>query len=172
MMPSSSNLLALGLLNFFLADSRDGLGPFLDAYLSTKGWAPMDLGLRATIGGVLGLAAGMPAGALADHSHHKRLLVVAPVTLITLMSFFCLSYPSHWVVFSTQALAAVAGVLIGPAVAGITLGLVGAQRVVAAGHQLAVVPLAGDSLIGGSNPAPGPREQGNKGNRAPPRPLS
>jgi MFS family permease len=128
MKPSSSSLLALGLLNFFLADSRDGLGPFLDAYLSTKGWAPMDLGLLATIGGVLGLVAGMPAGALADHSHHKRLLVVAPVTLITLMSFFCLSYPSHWVVFSTQALAAVAGVLIGPAVAGITLGLVGAQR--------------------------------------------
>ncbi|MYM84555.1 MFS transporter [Duganella sp. FT50W] len=128
MRPSSSSLLALGLLNFFLADARDGLGPFLDAYLSTKGWSPMDLGLLATIGGVLGLVAGVPAGALADRSRHKRLLVAAPVTLITLMSLFCLVSPSHWVVFSTQALAAVAGVLIGPAVAGITLGLVGPQR--------------------------------------------
>ncbi|WP_202427715.1 MFS transporter [Duganella margarita] len=126
--PSRASLLALGLLNFFLADARDGLGPFLDAYLSTKGWAPMDLGLLATVGGVLGLVAGMPAGALTDRSHAKRLLVVAPVTLITLMSFLCLAAPSRWMVFSTQALAAVAGVLIGPAVAAITLGLVGAQR--------------------------------------------
>jgi MFS family permease len=126
--PSRANLLALGLLNFFLADARDGLGPFLDAYLSTKGWAPMYLGLLATVGGVLGLVAGMPAGALTDRSHAKRLLVVAPVTLITLMSFLCLAAPSRWMVFSTQALAAVAGVLIGPAVAAITLGLVGAQR--------------------------------------------
>ncbi|WP_202423886.1 MFS transporter [Duganella margarita] len=126
--PSRASLLALGLLNFFLADARDGLGPFLDAYLSTKGWAPMDLGLLATVGGVLGLVAGMPAGALTDRSHAKRLLVVAPVTLITLMSFLCLAAPSRWMVFSTQALAAVAGVLIGPAVAAISLGLVGAQR--------------------------------------------
>lgn len=126
--PSRSSLLALGLLNFFLADARDGLGPFLDAYLSTKGWAAMDLGLLATVGGVLGLVAGMPAGALTDRSHAKRLLVVAPVTLITLMSFLCLAAPSRWMVFSTQALAAVAGVLIGPAVAAISLGLVGARR--------------------------------------------
>lgn len=126
--PAAAGLLGLGLLNFFLADARDGLGPFLDAYLSTKGWAAIDLGLLATIGGVLGLLAGVPAGALIDRSHHKRLMVIAPVILITLMSFLCLAWPGRAMVFATQALAAVAGVLIGPAVAAITLGLVGAGQ--------------------------------------------
>lgn len=33
------SLLALAALNFFLADARDGLGPFLDAFLATRGWS-------------------------------------------------------------------------------------------------------------------------------------
>ena len=126
--PLGGRLVALAVLNFFLADSRDGLGPFLDAYLTTQGWRPMDLGLLATIGGVLGLAAGMPAGALADRSHHKRLMIIAPVTLITVMSMLCIAFPGRAVVFSTQTLAALAGVLIMPALSGITLGLVGPKR--------------------------------------------
>lgn len=126
--PPGGKLMALAVLNFFLADSRDGLGPFLDAYLTTQGWRPMDLGLLATIGGVLGLAAGMPAGALADRSHHKRLMIIAPVTLITVMSMLCIAFPGRAVVFSTQTLAALAGVLIMPALSGMTLGLVGPKR--------------------------------------------
>lgn len=34
---SDSSLLGLAILNFFLADARDGLGPFLDAFLATRG---------------------------------------------------------------------------------------------------------------------------------------
>ena len=41
------SLLALAVLNFFLADARDGLGPFLDGFLATRGWSPMALGLVA-----------------------------------------------------------------------------------------------------------------------------
>jgi MFS family permease len=80
---AAGSLVALGLLNFFLADARDGLGPFLDAYLSTKGWTALDLGMLATMGGVLGLLAGIPAGALADGSRRKRLLVIGPVLVMT-----------------------------------------------------------------------------------------
>ena len=35
---SDRSLIALAVLNFFLADARDGLGPFLDAFLATRGW--------------------------------------------------------------------------------------------------------------------------------------
>ncbi|MET0266296.1 MAG: MFS transporter [Duganella sp.] len=123
-----ASLAALGWLNFFLADARDGLGPFLDAYLTTRGWQPIDLGVLATIGGVIGLLAGVPAGAFADRSHHKRLMIIVPVLLITLMSFLCIAYPQHAVVFATQTVAALAGVLIAPALSGITLGVVGPAR--------------------------------------------
>jgi predicted MFS family arabinose efflux permease len=126
--PAGASLMALAALNFFLADARDGLGPFLDAYLSTKGWQSMDLGLLATAGGVLGLLAGIPAGALADRSRHKRAMIVLPVALITLAAFLCIAFPQRWVVFGTQAVAALAGVLIMPALVGITLGVVGPAR--------------------------------------------
>ncbi|MCV7435211.1 hypothetical protein [Mycolicibacterium bacteremicum] len=33
------SLVSLAILNFFLADARDGLGPFLDAFLATRGWS-------------------------------------------------------------------------------------------------------------------------------------
>nr|WP_315217922.1 MFS transporter [uncultured Duganella sp.] len=126
--PAAASLMALAMLNFFLADARDGLGPFLDAYLSTKGWQSMDLGLLATACGVIGLLAGLPAGALADRSRHKRAMIVLPVALITLGAFLCIAFPERWVVFGSQALATVAGVLIMPALVGITLGVVGPDR--------------------------------------------
>jgi len=34
---SDRSLVALAFLNFFLADARDGLGPFLDGFLATNG---------------------------------------------------------------------------------------------------------------------------------------
>ena len=43
------SLVALAFLNFFLADARDGLGPFLDGFLATNGWSPMTLGIIATL---------------------------------------------------------------------------------------------------------------------------
>ncbi|RYG63571.1 MFS transporter, partial [bacterium] len=52
---SGRSLVALAFLNFFLADARDGLGPFLDGFLATEGWSPMTLGIIATVSGVLGM---------------------------------------------------------------------------------------------------------------------
>ncbi len=49
------SLFALATLNFFLADARDGLGPFLDGFWRRKAGNPFSLGLVATIGGVLGM---------------------------------------------------------------------------------------------------------------------
>jgi len=58
------SLIALAALNFFLADARDGLGPFLDAFLATRGWSPFALGAIATVGGLIGLAVTPAFGAL------------------------------------------------------------------------------------------------------------
>ncbi len=119
------SLMALAALNFFLADARDGLGPFLDAYLITHGWSPFDLGVLATIGGLVGLAAGAPAGALVDSSRHKRLLVIVPIVIITALAFAAIAWPVKAVVFGGQLATALAGLTIGPAVMAITLGIAG-----------------------------------------------
>lgn len=119
------SLAALAVLNFFLADARDGLGAFLDGFLATHGWSPMTLGLLATIGGVLGMVATPLFGAWVDSSRHKRTLIVIPVVLITAAALWTLYTPNNWSVFGGQSATAIVGAIVGPALMGLTLGLVG-----------------------------------------------
>lgn len=120
-----ATLAALASLNFFLADARDGLGPFLDSYLITHGWSPFDLGVLATFGGIVGLIAGAPAGAFVDSTKYKRALIVGPIILITAVAFAPVLFPNGPVVFGTQILTAILGLTVGPALTGVTLGLMG-----------------------------------------------
>lgn len=122
---SDRSLFALAALNFFLADARDGLGPFLDAFLATKGWSTLTLGWIATIGGLIGLLATPICGALVDSSPWKRALIAGPVVLVTAAALVTLVFPDASVVWIGQVGTAVVGAVIGPALAGLTLGLVG-----------------------------------------------
>jgi len=119
------SLVALAVLNFFLADARDGLGPFLDAFLATNGWSPMTLGFIATVGGLIGLAATPICGALVDATPYKRALIAGPVVLVTVAALVTLIFPTVAIVWFGQIGTAVVGAVIGPALAGLTLGLVG-----------------------------------------------
>ncbi|QRI63784.1 MFS transporter [Shinella sp. PSBB067] len=122
---SDRSLVALAVLNFFLADARDGLGPFLDGFLATKGWSPMTLGFIATLGGLLGMIATPLFGAWVDASRHKRMLIIIPVVLITAAALWTLASPDNASVFGGQSATAIVGAVIGPALMGLTLGLVG-----------------------------------------------
>ncbi len=122
---SGRSLVALAFVNFFLADARDGLGPFLDGFLATNGWSPMTLGIVATLGGVLGLIATPLFGALVDASPHKRLLIILPVILVTAAALWTLASPGNASVFGGQSMTAIVGAVVGPALMGLTLGLVG-----------------------------------------------
>lgn len=129
--PSSEfrhSLIALSILNFFLADARDGLGPFLDGFLATRGWEPFTLGVIATIGGVLGMMTTPLFGALVDASTYKRTLIILPVILVTMMALWTLATPNGFSVFGGQSATAVVGAIIGPALMGLTLGFVGEER--------------------------------------------
>ena len=121
---------ALDAVNFFLADVRDGLGPYLAIYLvavrgPTHGWNEATTGLVMTIAGIAGLLATTPAGALVDRVRHKRALLVAAALLVTMASVALPLAQGFAAVAATQALAAVAGAAFAPAITGITLGIVG-----------------------------------------------
>ena len=122
---SDRSLFALAVLNFFLADARDGLGPFLDAFLATNGWSSMQLGIIATVGGLIGLAATPLCGALVDGTTWKRTLIAVPVVLVTIGALITLLFANEVVVWTGQIMTAVVGAVVGPALAGLTLGLVG-----------------------------------------------
>ena len=114
---------ALQSLNFFMADMQAGVGPFLGVFLLAHGWQSGWIGSVMTIGGVAGVLMTAPAGAWVDSSHHKRWLVAIPGLCTMFASAVILFSQSFWPVALSQVATAIAGAAIGPAVAGITLGM-------------------------------------------------
>jgi len=122
------NNLSLDGLNFFLADVRDGLGPYLAIYLlAVHRWDPASIGVVMTVAAMAGLVAQAPAGALIDRVRSKRAVVAVAALMVTLG---CLVLPftsSFSLVALTQALGAVAASVFAPAIAAISLGITGAK---------------------------------------------
>ncbi|MBS9721484.1 MFS transporter [Tianweitania sp. BSSL-BM11] len=123
--PQSRSVKALGAVNFFLADVRDGLGPFLGIFLIGQGWSTATIGIVMTIGGISGMLATTPLGALADATRAKRFMVALCASLVIVASLAILFIPSVAFVTASQIATGIAGAAIGPALAGLTLGLVG-----------------------------------------------
>lgn len=115
---------ALQSLNFFMADMQAGIGPFLGVFLQQRGWDTGPIGSVMTAGGVAGMLMTAPAGALIDHTTRKRWVVVVTGICTVLASFLILVSQSWGVVTFSQVATAIAGAAIGPAVAGMTLGIV------------------------------------------------
>lgn len=106
-----------------MADMQAGIGPFLGVYLLAKGWQSGHIGTVMTIGGVAGMIATAPAGALIDRSTRKRWYVVGPGICTVIASAIVLLSHRFWSVALSQIATAIAGAAIGPAVIGLTLGL-------------------------------------------------
>jgi MFS family permease len=115
---------ALQSLNFFMADMQAGIGPFLGVFLLAHGWESGLIGTVMTIGGVAGMIMTAPAGALVDATTRKRAYVIVPGVCTVVASFLILFSQQFWLVAASQVATAVAGAAIGPAVNGITLGIV------------------------------------------------
>ncbi|MFN5682963.1 MAG: MFS transporter, partial [Bradyrhizobium sp.] len=68
---------ALDAANFFLADVRDGLGPYLAIYLLTEQkWDEAAIGLVMSLATIAGIVAQTPAGAMVDATRAKRLIMI------------------------------------------------------------------------------------------------
>lgn len=115
---------ALEALNFFMADAQAGIGPFLGVFLEARGWGTGAIGSVMTIGGIAGMLVTGPAGALVDTTRSKRALVVIGSIFTLLASALLWVSPSFYIVAASQIATAIAGAAIGPALAGITLGMV------------------------------------------------
>jgi MFS family permease len=117
---------ALDAANFFLADVRDALGPYLAVYLLTeREWDAASIGLVMSISTVAGILAQTPSGALVDATKAKRGVMVAAAVLVTVASLVVPWLSSFWPVAVSQATAHAAGVVFGPALAAVTLGIFG-----------------------------------------------
>lgn len=117
---------ALDAANFFLADVRDGLGPYLAVYLLTEQhWDEARIGLVMSIGALAGIVAQTPAGALVDATRAKRLVTAIAAITVTIASLVLPLFPGFLPVVISQSVAHAAAVVFPPAIAAVSLGIFG-----------------------------------------------
>lgn len=116
----------LDALNFFLADVRDGLGPYLAIYLLVeRNWDEASIGVVMSIATAAGIVAQTPAGALVDTIRAKRILMAAAALAVTAASLALPWLSIFPTVAASQGIAHAASAVFGPAIAAVTLGAVG-----------------------------------------------
>ena len=123
------SLQALDWLNFFMADINTGIGPFVAIYLTaTRHWNPASVGVVVSAQSIASVAAQAPAGWLVDWSHQKKWLLIGAAAAVAIGAFGIASAPNQTGEILTQILLGFAAALFPPAIAAISLGIVGKKR--------------------------------------------
>jgi MFS family permease len=124
--PSKKSLRSLDGLNVFLADVRDGMGPFLGTFLREHHrWDAGRVGIALAASQIGTVLAQTPAGALIDRIRWKRVAVAIAAAIVAGACAVIYLVPELAVVVAAQATIGAAAAIFPPAVAALTLGLVG-----------------------------------------------
>jgi MFS family permease len=116
---------ALDLLNFFVADVQTGFGPFIAVYLTTHKWTQVQIGFTLTLGTVVALMSQVPAGALVDAARNKRAAASVALIGVVIAALLLAVQPTTLPVMIAQSLHAFSSCVLTPAIAAISLHLVG-----------------------------------------------
>jgi len=112
-------------MNFFLADVQTAFGAFVAFYLADLGWSKDHVGLALTVGTLAGVISQIPGGALADAVRWKRGLAAIGIGMISTSALILALMPSFVLVFVAEILHGLTAGIVTPAIAAISLGLVG-----------------------------------------------
>src|SRR5437763_13276399 len=123
--PSRASLRGLDWFAFFVADIQTSFGPFIAVYLTTQKWTLSDIGLVLTIGSLIALIGQMPGGAVLDAVRSERRAAASAVIGIGVSALVLALWPIFIIVVAARVLQAAASCVLGPAMAAISLGLVG-----------------------------------------------
>ena len=123
--PSQQSRRGVDWVFLFLADVQTGFGPFIAVYLTTQKWTQAQIGLVLSIGGIVGLIGQMPGGAIIDAAKSERRVAGLAVAAIGCCALAYAVWPIFPVVAGAATLHAAASCVLGPAIAAISLGLVG-----------------------------------------------
>jgi len=124
--PSKTSLVGLDGLNFLMADVRDGVGPFLSVYLKGgQHWPAGQIGIAMAAASLAAALCQIPAGLLVDALRVKRALVAGSGLMVALGCLIIVLFPSFFLVIAAQMMLGAASAVIPPALAALSLGLVG-----------------------------------------------
>jgi MFS family permease len=115
----------LDLLNFFVADVQTGFGPFVAVYLTTHKWTQVEIGFALTLGTMVALISQIPAGILIDAVHNKRVAAGVALVGVIIAALLLAIQPTVLPVLVAQSLHAFSSCMLTPAIAAISLHLVG-----------------------------------------------
>jgi len=110
---------------FFVANVQAGFGPFINAYLTSVAWTQVEIGIVLSISSLVALAGTMPGGALVDAVRSERLVAAISVAVIGATALMLALWPIYVAVLGALVLHSAASCVLGPAMAAISLGLVG-----------------------------------------------
>ena len=104
---------------------QTGFGPFVSVFLTTQKWTQIDIGLVLSAAGFVSLIAQMPGGALVDAARSERLVAGIAIGAICFSALAYAALPIFPMVLSAAIVHSLASCVLGPAIAAISLGLVG-----------------------------------------------
>jgi len=123
--PSLRSRRGLDWFVFFLADVQTGFGPFITVYLTAQAWTQTDIGLVLTAGSLVALVGQMPGGAIVDAARSEKFVAAISIAAIAASALALAAAPIFPAVLLSQVVHAGASCVLGPALAAISLGLVG-----------------------------------------------
>jgi len=123
--PSRTSLNGLDGINFFNAAMLAGFGPYVAVYLAEQKWTQENIGFVLTASGLAGLLALMPGGELLDTVRSKRALAALGASMVAVTALVIGIWPNFPLVFTALVVHGTTGAFLGPAIAAISLGVVG-----------------------------------------------
>ncbi|MBV8911880.1 MAG: MFS transporter [Acetobacteraceae bacterium] len=112
-------------LNFFVANVQTGFGPFVAVYLASQAWTQRDIGTALSIGTFAAMAGQLPAGAAVDALANKRFAALVACLSIAGSAVLLAALPERLPVAVAEVLHGVASCMLAPAIAAMSLALVG-----------------------------------------------
>ncbi len=119
-----AGLAGLNWLNLFVAALQAAFGPFLSVYLADNGWTNAQLGFALSVGTFAGMLGQVPAGMVVDALADKRWAVGTCILLPMGAALMIGVAPEPMVVMAATAVVGLAGAVLGPSIAALTMALV------------------------------------------------
>jgi MFS family permease len=119
------SLRGLDWLNFFVANFQTGFGPFISVYLTGVGWTQGAIGAALSAGTIAGMVSQVPGGVLVDAVRNKRAAAAAAIVAIMASALLIALWPALLPIALAETLHAFASSILGPAIAALSLALVG-----------------------------------------------
>jgi MFS family permease len=123
--PAAQSLYGLDWVNFFVAAALAGFGPYVAVYLADQKWTQEQVGFVLSASALAGLLSQVPGGELLDATRSKRAILALGVLTVALSAMIIEFRPTFPLVLTGLTLQGISGGIVGPAIAAISLGLVG-----------------------------------------------